>query len=186
MLKDGFKMNNGASRESRLDDWFRKHRLWLGITIVALFVLESVLGSGSHTLKDVQPTGIGKGFDAGTKLTHLEEDLLLLSRDFTIEMKGETTPIRMLIWDFAAEDGDVVTIKVNDDVVADNIMITNKPVSIEVRSPSVVEVVGVQDGGGGITYGVKFQGSLDNSAYFNIANVGSSNTYTLKIHKSKL
>ncbi|MCQ6561261.1 hypothetical protein [Paenibacillus mendelii] len=50
---------------------------------------------------------------------------------------------------------------------------------LNIPIPSVVEVIGVKDGGGGITYGVKFPGAALNSAYFNAAPVGSANVYTI-------
>jgi len=60
-----------------------------------------------------------------------------------------------------------------------NINIMNKPVALDIPIPSVVEIIGVKDGGGGITYGVKFPGAVQNNAYFNAAPVDSSNVYRI-------
>lgn len=157
-----------------------KHRFWMGLTalfmILGLFLFES---SGSVSLRDVRSNGIGKGAQAGTILASTDENIGLEPRDYDIQMKSGLTTSRMLIWDFAAEDGDVVTVKVNGSIIAENIMIYNKPIPIEIPIPSVVEIVGIKDGVGGITYGVKFPGAVANNAYFNVAPVGSANTYTI-------
>lgn len=87
---------------------------------------------------------------------------------------------RLLLWDFAAEDGDVVTVKVDGNILAENVSILHKPTALTVPVPSVVEIVGVKDGVGGITYGVKFPGGIENQAYFNVAPVGSANVYYIK------
>ncbi|WP_258042458.1 hypothetical protein [Paenibacillus sp. UNC499MF] len=131
------------------------------------------------SIKDVQSNGIGKGMKAGIQLVAADDSAGLEARDFNIEMKKNTTTGRMLIWDFAAEDGDVVTVKVDGNILQSNITIMHSPVALDIPIPSVVEITGVKDGGGGITYGVKFPGAVQNNAYFNAAPVGSSNVYTI-------
>lgn len=137
-----------------------------------------IQGSTS-TIRDVQSDGIGKGMKAGIQLAAADDSAGLEARDFEIEMKKNTTTSRMLIWDFAAEDGDVVAVKVDGNILQANIFIMHNPVAVDIPIPSVVEIIGVKDGGGGITYGVKFPGAVHNSAYFNAAPVGSSNVYTI-------
>ncbi|CAH1201563.1 hypothetical protein PAECIP111893_01656 [Paenibacillus plantiphilus] len=160
----------------------KKHRFWIGLTAILAIAASIVLGDGSSfSMRDVMSNGIGNGMQAGTKLATTDEGIELLSRDFEIEMKQGTTSSRMLIWDFAAEDGDVVTVRVNNVVVAANIGIMNKPIALDIPIPSVVEVEGVKDGVGGITYGIKFPGAAGGSAYFNVAPEGGANVYTLKI-----
>ncbi|MGW9124915.1 hypothetical protein ACWGPW_07925 [Paenibacillus chitinolyticus] len=116
---------------------------------------------------------------AGIQLAAADDSAGLEARDFEIEMKKDTTTSRMLIWDFAAEDGDVVTVKVDGNILQANITIMHSPVALDIPIPSAVEIIGVKDGGGGITYGVKFPGAVQNNAYFNAAPVGSSNVYTI-------
>lgn len=94
-------------------------------------------------------------------------------------MKKGTQTSRMLIWDFAAEDGDIVEVRVNGKTINSRVHLLNEPKAIEIPVPGKVEIIGVKDGVGGITYGVKFPGNVSNRAYFNVAPEGSSNTYTV-------
>lgn len=160
----------------------KKHRFWIGLTAIVAIAASIVLGDGaSFSMRDVKSNGIGNGMLAGTKLAYTDEGMELISRDFEIEMKQGTTSSRMLIWDFAAEDGDVVTVRANNVVVAANISIMNKPIALDIPIPSIVEVEGVKDGVGGITYGIKFPEAAGGSTYFNVAPEGAANVYTLKI-----
>lgn len=159
-------------------------RLWMGLAAVLLFVAFFVFEgmdntTSSEALKDATANGVVGGVAAGTVLSSSDEQLNLTARDFQVKMKEGTTSSRLLVWDFAAEDGDVVTIKVNGAVVSANVGLLNKPVAIDVPVPSVIEVVGVKDGVGGITYGIKIPGAVGNKAYFNVAPEGSANKYTL-------
>lgn len=157
------------------------HRFWIGITalaMVAAFILFDQTDSRDTMLRDASTDGIVAGAAAGTVLGRAD-DMDLTARDYEIRMKEGVASSRLLVWDFAAEDGDVVTVKANGNVVAEHIGIMNKPFSVEVPVPSVIEVVGVKDGVGGITYGIKIPGAVGNSAYFNVAPEGSANKYTL-------
>jgi hypothetical protein len=158
-----------------------KHRFWIGFTAIALIAASIWAGdmSGTQSLKDVQSTGIGHGMKAGVVLASTDDSNGLEARDYKIEMKADTDASRAMIWDFAAEDGDVVTVKANGSVIAENVRILHAPVIVNIPVPSTVEVIGVKDGGGGITYGIKFAGSAGNSAYFNAAPEGSANVYTV-------
>ncbi|WP_336774715.1 hypothetical protein [Paenibacillus sp. MMO-58] len=168
--------------EPRKPHWAKKHYFWIGITALITFVGALFLGSTkNYSMQDVVSNGIGKGMPAGTTLISKDEGVDLTARDFDIKIKQGKTSSRVLIWDFASEDGDVVTVKVNGVVVASNIGIMNTPVPLEIPIPSKVEIVGVKDGVGGITYGIKFPGAASNNSYFNIAPEGSANTYNLTI-----
>ncbi|MFE6795346.1 hypothetical protein [Paenibacillus chitinolyticus] len=156
-----------------------KHRFWIGITALITFGMFMYFQGSTGSIKDVQSNGIGKGMKAGIQLAAADDSAGLEARDFKIEMKKNTTTSRMLIWDFAAEDGDVVTVKVDGNILQSNITIMHSPVALDIPIPSAVEIIGVKDGGGGITYGVKFPGAVQNNAYFNAAPVGSSNVYTI-------
>ncbi|SEG23693.1 hypothetical protein SAMN02799616_02247 [Paenibacillus sp. UNC499MF] len=156
-----------------------KQRFWIGITALITFGMFMYFQGPNGSIKDVQSNGIGKGMKAGIQLVAADDSAGLEARDFNIEMKKNTTTGRMLIWDFAAEDGDVVTVKVDGNILQSNITIMHSPVALDIPIPSVVEITGVKDGGGGITYGVKFPGAVQNNAYFNAAPVGSSNVYTI-------
>lgn len=168
-----------ASQPSSAVNIKDKHRFWIGITALITIGLAFFTHTSTGRVDDVKSNGIGKGMEAGIRLAASDDSANLEARDFEIEMKANRKTSRMLIWDFAAEDGDVVTVKVDGNILQSNIGIMNKPVAIDVPVPSVVEIVGVKDGGGGITYGVKFPGAVHNSAYFNAAPVNSSNAYKL-------
>ncbi|MBO9597688.1 MAG: hypothetical protein J7559_07705 [Cohnella sp.] len=172
--------NQETKRQSLLS--YKKHRFWMGIAaaliIAGSFAIGMIDTSSGVTLKDVQANGYGAA-KAGHVLVQADADASLTARDYRIEMEQGTTTSRVLIWDFAAEDGDVVTVKASGEVVASNVGIFHKPALVEVPVPSVVEIVGVKDGGGGITYGIKFPSAVGSRAYFNAAPEGSANKYTL-------
>lgn len=161
---------------------YKKHRFWMGVAaaliIAGSFAVGMMETSRSVTLQDVQANGYGAA-KAGHVLVQSDTDASLTARDYNVEMEQGTTTSRVLIWDFAAEDGDVITVKANGEVVATNVGIFHKPALVEVPVPSVVEIVGVKDGGGGITYGIKFPSAIGSRAYFNAAPEGSANKYTL-------
>ncbi|PZD97507.1 hypothetical protein DNH61_01120 [Paenibacillus sambharensis] len=170
-------------REQRaLGKGTNKQRYWIGITALILlagfFFFEN---KSTVSVNDIR-SGIGKGISAGAVLASTDEGTGLTPRDYTIAMNDESGAGRMLIWDFAAEDGDVVTVKADGVIIAENLTLLNNPFAISVPVPSVVEIIGVKDGGGGITYGVKFPGAISNNAYFNAAPVGSSNKYTITLN----
>ncbi|WP_020617279.1 hypothetical protein [Paenibacillus daejeonensis] len=158
-----------------------KHQFIIGVVALVLIGFGFFGSPSSPTLSDVQADGIGKGMKAGVRLVLDDVDFTLAARDYEIEMKPDTETTRALIWDSAAEDGDVVTVKVNGNVLADKIHLLNKPVPLDIPVPSVVEIVGVKDGYGGITYAVKFSNNSLDQTYFNVAPEGSSNTYTLNL-----
>ncbi|WP_435169706.1 hypothetical protein [Paenibacillus glycanilyticus] len=182
-------LNSNAEPESEISvpvvqkpKWIKKHQFWIGITAIVTIAIGIFIGGmKNYSMKDVVSNGIGKGIPAGTTLISADADADLVPRDYDIEMKKGKNSSRVLIWDFAAEDGDVVTVKVNDVVIAANIQIMHKPVPLEITLPSKVEIVGDKDGGGGITYGIKFPGAANNSSYFNAAPEGTANTYNLTI-----
>lgn len=123
-------------------------------------------------------TQVSKELPIGTKL--MSKDSMLSGRDLSINYTSEVKSTKVWIWDYAAEDGDYVQVKVNGAVLGDPFMIKNKPVELTVPldEPVVtVEVLGVKDGGGGITYAIYYE--LDGTTYFNGAGEGESNKYTL-------
>ncbi len=81
------------------------------------------------------------------------------------------------IWDYAAEDGDYVQILVDGVAICEPFMIKNKPVVFTVPSTGEIQVLGVRDGGGGITYAVHYD--VNGTTYFNGTDVGNGNLYTL-------
>jgi hypothetical protein len=92
----------------------------------------------------------------GTILAAVDKPPSVIS-DQTIPIpghKGDQTDL--LIWDYAAEDGDWVQVLVDGLPESEPFMILHQPRRISVPVGSVVTVLGIRDGGGGITYAVNF------------------------------
>ena len=111
----------------------------------------------------------------GTKL--LENDQPYIGGDLTIKHNSKKEKTKIYIWDYAAEDGDYVQIIVNGTPLGEPFMIKNKPVSYTVPTVGKVEVLGVRDGGGGITYAIYYD--MNHTTYFNGMDIGKNNLYTL-------
>ncbi|NIZ19210.1 hypothetical protein [Entomospira culicis] len=98
--------------------------------------------------------------------------------DYTLTYIGDETLTKVWLWDYAGVDGDVVLVKVNGVEFARHTL-THDPISFEIPLDEVetlVEVVGITDGGGGITYAIYFD--FDGASYFNRVQKGSNNHYT--------
>ena len=85
---------------------------------------------------------------AGTRV--LDKDDNYVGGDLTITHKSDKAETTLYIWDYAAEDGDYVQVKVNGTALGDPFMIKNKPVTFTVPTVGTIEVIGTRDGGGGI------------------------------------
>ena len=134
-----------------------------------------MLGKISKQAASILKQGVVKNIKPGTLL--LSSDASGGARDYTITVPANTSTISMQIWDYAAEDGDYVQILHNGVAVTDIFMIKNSPVSVQVPAGGVVEVKGIRDGGGGITYAV-FNPETGNT-YFNRAPGNGTNKYTI-------
>lgn len=124
-----------------------------------------------NALKDKVSTAIS----AGTVLLAKDEDVT--PQDYTIKHKGGSKDTKIWVWDYAAEDGDYVQVLVNGVPVSDSFMIKHKPKELVVPSTGEVQIKGIRDGGGGITYAVRYE--INGTTYFNGAKEGEFNTYTL-------
>jgi len=157
------------------------HRKAMGFTVLVLFGSMSgyAIFTPSPNDSDVGATGIGKGMKIGTTFTQ-SESLQWQPRNFEIPMRKGVSSSRMLFWANGMMSGSIVTVKVNGQAIAENLnLFATKPKVLEVPVPGVVEVVGVKDGGRGITYAVKLPGAAEDNVYFNTTSEGSSNSYTL-------
>jgi len=149
------------------------------ISIAAMIFSDSSTPNTSNDAKAALANKISTTLAAGAIL--LAEDENIGEQDYTLthELKGRNDT-RIWIWDYAAEDGDYVQVLINGVPYSAPFMIKHKPVMIPVSMPGLagtVQVKGVRDGGGGITYAVRYE--LNNTTYFNSAPVGEGNTYTL-------
>ncbi len=107
----------------------------------------------------------------------LSKDKNLAGQDLTITHSSLSDENKIHIWDYAAEDGDYVQILVDGVAICEPFMIKNKPVVFTVPSTGEIQVLGVRDGGGGITYAVHYD--VNGTTYFNGTDVGNGNLYTL-------
>lgn len=108
----------------------------------------------------------------------LKEDKNIGKQDYTIAHKSASADTKIWVWDYAAEDGDYVQVLVNGAPVGDAFMIKHKPRVLTVPAVGEVQVKGVKDGGGGITYAIRYD--VNGTNYFNSAPQGEFNTYTLQ------
>lgn len=157
--------------------------LWLGIT--AAFLLATGIWFQAPSAIDMSQihNGVAIEASAGTVVVANDQDSNVVPQDFTVTMKENQGESRVLIWDYAAEDGDVVTVTWNGQVIATDLPLMNNPTPLQIPGPGALKVIGVKDGGGGITYAVKFPGAVKDQVYFNAADVGSSNVYTITVLK---
>ncbi|TGL61701.1 hypothetical protein [Leptospira sarikeiensis] len=101
----------------------------------------------------------------------------LRSIDFNINFeKDSTSEANIFVWDFADEDGDEIEILINGTSIVQDLQIKNEAKLFKIPVPSVVEVKGIKDGVGGISYAIQIQGK---STYFNLVEPGKINKYTL-------
>ena len=118
---------------------------------------------------------VSTSLSVGTILMSSDENIG--AKDYTIIHDSNQDESKIWVWDYAAEDGDYVQILVDGNPIGDAFMIKNKPQEFKVPATGTVQVKGIRDGGGGITYAVRYE--LNNTNYFNSAPEGEFNTYTL-------
>ncbi|MDN4608464.1 hypothetical protein [Sporosarcina highlanderae] len=148
--------------------------LAIGIGTVAFS--GSTSPSSSEAAKNALETKVSSGVSAGTILLRSDENIG--AKDYTIEHTHAGDQAKLWIWDYAAEDGDFVQVIVDGVPTSEPFMIKHKPKVITVPAIGTIEVKGIRDGGGGITYAVRYE--ANGTSYFNSAPEGEFNTYTLK------
>ena len=107
----------------------------------------------------------------------LSKDENLAGQDVTITHSSPSDENKIHIWDYAAEDGDYVQVLVDGVAICEPFMIKNEPVVFTVPATGEIQVLGIRDGGGGITYAVHYD--VNGTTYFNGTDVGNGNRYTL-------
>lgn len=147
---------------------------------IALFVAAMIFSSStsvdtSDAAKNALADKVSTSLSVGAIL--LAKDENIGQQDYTITHQYDKNDTKIWVWDYAAEDGDYVQVLVNGTPVADPFMIKHKPVEITVPAIGKVQIKGIRDGGGGITYAIRYD--LNGTNYFNSAPEGEFNTYTL-------
>lgn len=178
--------NNGQQSQEKVESQSGKKKVkTAGMIFASLFlagvIAIAAIGTGSPVVERTpaieQAIESGVSTSAGVGTILFDDDESVTNKDYTIEHDNDGDEAKIWIWDYAAEDGDYVQVLVDGVAVGDAFMIKNKPVEIKVPTTGKVEIVGVRDGGGGITYAVNYE--VNGTTYFNGTDVDASNTYTL-------
>lgn len=145
------------------------------ISIASFIYIGTSKVDTSQAAKSALENKVSTEVSAGTIL--LSKDENIQGGDYTITHNSDVKDTKILIWDYAAEDGDYVQVIVNGAPLGDSFMIKHKPREITVPAVGEVEIKGIRDGGGGITYAIRYD--INGTSYFNSTPEGESNTYTL-------
>ncbi|MBF0779663.1 MULTISPECIES: hypothetical protein [unclassified Granulicatella] len=161
-------------RKSRFDKQLKiTGWLLLGLFIIALPKLASV--NSSSAANAAIESGISSQLPIGVRIS--QSDTNLSHQDLTIKHSSKEAQAKIYVWDYAAEDGDYVQVLVDGVAITEPFMIKNKPVVFSVPTVGEVQILGIRDGGGGITYAVHYE--VNGTTYFNGTDVGKGNNYTL-------
>lgn len=147
----------------------------LSMSILALVFSGTSTVDTSASAQNALSEQVSSEVSAGVIL--LNDDEELGAQDHTIVHNSHAEETSIWIWDYAAEDGDYVQVIVNGTPVTDSFMIKHKPREITVPAVGTIEIKGIRDGGGGITYAVRYD--INGTSYFNTAPIGGQNTYEL-------
>lgn len=146
----------------------------IAFIMMIIFIPKSSVNT-SDSAKKALKEKVSTSLSAGTILLSADENIG--EQDYTITHKSPNDETKIWIWDYAAEDGDYVQVLVNGTPTSEAFMIKHKPKEIIVPSVGDIQIKGIKDGGGGITYAVRYE--LNGTNYFNSAPEGEYNTYTL-------
>ncbi|OWV05567.1 hypothetical protein SAMN05720766_13026 [Fibrobacter sp. UWH9] len=165
----------------------RKKRLVLWSAVLAGLLAISFAVRGVSPMDTPISTSVGAQeilkqqwsdkLELGARLVKNDDQITVRQADMVITHDKTEKSTKVHIWDYAAEDGDYVQLKVDGVAITEPFMIHHKQVSFDVPAESKVEVVGIRDGGGGITYAIRYD--VNGTVYLNGMGIGGSNTYTL-------
>ena len=154
-------------------------KIFGGICIAASILAITFMGSSpidtSESAKNALINKVSTGVSAGSVL--MRKDGNTTPQDYTINHKSQNKDTKIWVWDYAAEDGDYVQVLVNGTPVTEAFMIKHKPRELTVPATGQVQIKGIRDGGGGITYAIRYE--VNGTSYFNGTSEGEPNTYTL-------
>lgn len=171
-----------VSASSKAEAPLRSKKLLMtfGGVALALGILGFVFAGGSsvdtsQAAENALSNQVSAELAAGTIL--LSDDEELTAQDHTIVHSATEEETKIWVWDYAAEDGDYVQVLVNGAPISDSFMIKHKPKEFTVPAVGAVEIKGIKDGGGGITYAVRYD--VNGTNYFNTAPLNGQNKYEL-------
>jgi hypothetical protein len=143
--------------------------------IVGISLANTATVDESETAKNALQNKMSTGVSAGVILLSSDENIG--AQDYTITHSSPEKDTKIWVWDYAAEDGDYVQVLIDGKAISEPFMIKHKPKVFTVPSVGTIQVKGIKDGGGGITYAVRYE--LNSTSYFNSAPEGEFNTYEL-------
>ena len=147
----------------------------IAIGVVAMFFTDTATVDTSESARNALENQVSTAISAGVVL--LEDDENLGAQDYTITHSSDADETKIWVWDYAAEDGDYVQVLVDGTPISESFMIQHQPKELMVASTGSVQIKGIRDGGGGITYAVRYD--INGTSYFNTAPEGEFNTYEL-------
>lgn len=145
------------------------------ISIITLVMFGTNTVDTSKAAQDALSEHVSSAISAGTVISNKDQGIE--AKDYVIKHKSNDKTTKIWVWDYADEDGDYVQVIIDGKPLSDSFMIKNKPREFTIPSEGKVEIKGVKDGGGGISYAVRFE--VNEKSYFNGAIDGKFNTYTL-------
>ena len=125
----------------------------------------------------VVPIKVANGRANALKLGELLGNVTPPCSDYAVSTPGGQTVNQIYLWDYAAEDGDYVQVFQNGVALTQPFMIKNTPVAVAVSNSGYIQVQGVKDGRGGISYAVAFE---HGETFINLIKPSQHNTYTFK------
>lgn len=149
--------------------------LFLSLVIVGRTVLLTGIFDGIPSNKEIQKTGIAKNVAPGT--TIYSKDKKLKQKDQSITVDANVKELTLNIGDFAAVDGDYVQVIYNNKELSKPFMLTHDYKIFRVPAEGKIQIRGVKDGVGGITYALYIDETKE--TYFNEAPNAGFNTYTI-------
>ena len=124
-------------------------------------------------------SSISQELAPGVQLLYNDNEKNMRQLDFQVDASDAADKTKLYIWDYGAEDGDVVQVFVNNKAVTNKITIEHRPYIVNVPTNGTVQIKGIRDGrGGGITYAVYCE--FNQTSYFNVAPKNGCNTYTFE------
>lgn len=158
----------------------RRMKIFGAICMFAIIVPLMISGrstvyDSSVSAQNVLSSKVSAAVKAGVVL--LPADEKMGAQDYTVKHQSTAEQTKIWVWDYAAEDGDYVQVLVNGVPFTDSFMIKHKPKTFMVPAIGDIQIKGIRDGGGGITYAIRYE--VNGKSYFNGTPEGEFNTYTL-------
>lgn len=149
--------------------------------LVACVVISGLVSTTSvdtsQAAQEALSTGVSSTLSVGTRLATNDSETSSEPTDYTVKGTTSSSTSTLYVWDYAGEDGDYVQVLANGEPVTEEFMIRHQPREITIPTSGTVQIKGVHDAGGGLTYAAHYD--LNGVTYFNNAPEGVLNAYTI-------